>query len=758
MFTKFLLTSITRLLLNLVQRYRCLGEYIGENLNLFFNKIGLSHQQTCTNTPQQNGLAERKNRHLLEVARALMFIKNVPKFYWGDAILTAAYLINHMPSRVLKGQSTVQLLSKKYPSAKIFSHLPPKIFGCVVYIHVSSQNRSKLDPRALKCIFLGYTHNQKGYKCYHPPTKKHFVTTDVTFFEHLAYYPKTDLQGERIPESEDSTWCLPCISTTDIRTETQMGQEKNPTVEEHIERVTSTPISKQRRGEETDRPELRVYSRRNRDIQEEQIEPIQDLPIQYINIEAESPKKQTPTELPAELYLPIAVRKGVRSCTQHPMSKFVSYQKLSHSYSTFTTNLSGIDIPSNIQEAVKDKKWVDAINDELRALHNNQTWELVKLPNGKKTVGCKWVFTVKFKADGLVERYKARLVAKGYTQTYGIDYQETFAPIAKINTIRILFSLVANFDWPLHQFDVKNAFLHGDLEEDVYMDIPPGVNVRDSKVYKLKKPLYGLKQSPKAWFEKFTRSMVKHGYHQSQGDHTLFMKHSSSGKVTILIVHVDDIIVIGDDSEEIKVLKQKLSEEFEIKDLGKLKYFLGIEVARSQKGIFISQRKYILDLLKEMGMSGCKPADTPIDPNVKLGIGDGESSDNRGQYQRLVRRLIYLSHTRPDIAFAVSLVSQFMHSPYEIHLEAVNRIIRYLKSSPGKGILYSKGNDLGVEAYTDSDWAGSIVDRRSTTGYCTFVGGNLVTWKSKKQMMVSRSSAEAKFRAMAQGICELLWI
>lgn len=290
------------------------------------------------------------------------------------------------------------------------------------------------------------------------------------------------------------------------------------------------------------------------------------------------------------------------------------------------------------------------------------------------------------------------------------------------------------------------------------MDSPPGFEDKFGlNVCKLQKSLYGLKQSPRAWFEKFTWSVKKQGYMQAQSDHTLFMRFSNDGKIAILIVYVDDIILTGDDIVEMDRLKKNLAKEFEIKDLGALKYFLGMEVARSRKGIVVSQRKYILDLLEETGMSGCRPADTPMELNAKL-WEKGNVPVDIGRYQRLVGKLIYLAHTRPDIAFSVSVVSQFMHSPYEEHLEAVYRILRYLKSNPGKGLYFKKTNDRDVSIFTDADWAGSVIDRKSTTGYCAYVWGNLVTWRSKKQGVVARSSAEAEFRAMAQGICELLWI
>ncbi|XP_052882649.1 uncharacterized mitochondrial protein AtMg00810 isoform X4 [Gossypium arboreum] len=248
--------------------------------------------------------------------------------------------------------------------------------------------------------------------------------------------------------------------------------------------------------------------------------------------------------------------------------------------------------------------------------------------------------------------------------------------------------------------------------------------------------------------------MTSRHYTQGQGDHTLFYQHSYNGKCCILIVYVDDIILTGDDSIEIERLKEFLSLEFQLKDLGNLRYFLGMEIARSKAGISISQRKYVLDVLSEVGLLGCKPAETPMEPNLKLGIDKYGEEVDRGRYQRLVGKLIYLSHTRPDIAFGVSVISQFMHAPREKHLEAAYRILRYLKGTPGKGLHFKKDVNRSIEVYTDADWAGAVNDRRSTSGYCSYVWGNLVTWRSKKQSVVARSSAESEYQALSHGICE----
>ncbi|PRQ49627.1 putative RNA-directed DNA polymerase [Rosa chinensis] len=446
--------------------------------------------------------------------------------------------------------------------------------------------------------------------------------------------------------------------------------------------------------------------------------------------------------------------------SKYPVANYMSTRRLSKSYESFMNQISAVSVPNKVQDALGDPKWRKAMEEEMEALQKSNTWQLVPPPQGKKAVGCRWVFTVKHNADGSVNRYKARLVAKGFTQTYGIDYDETFAPVAKMNTIRVLLSFAASLNWPLRQFDVKNAFLHGELAEEVYMSLPLGYVVASPGdfVCRLRKSLYGLKQSPRAWFGRFSQFMRKVGYRQSNSDHTLFLKHQQ-GKVTALIIYVDDMIITGNDTVEIDRLQRQLAFEFEMKDLGELKYFLGIEVARGREGIYLCQRKYVLDLLTKTGLLDCRPVDTPIEQNHCLAEYPDQVPTDRARYQRLVGRLIYLAHTRPDVAYAVSVVSQFMHNPSESHMDAVMRILKYLKSAPGMGVLFSKHNNiLDVCGFTDADWAGNITDRRSTSGYFTFVGGNLVTWKSKKQKVVARSSAEAEYRGMAQGVCELLWL
>jgi len=327
-------------------------------------------------------------------------------------------------------------------------------------------------------------------------------------------------------------------------------------------------------------------------------------------------------------------------------------------------------------------------------------------------------------------------------------------------SVRLFIAMAALQQWPLYQLDVKNAFLNGDLQEEIYMEQPPGFVAQGESsgmVCRLRKSLYGLKQSPRAWFGKFSNVVQQFGMTRCEADHSVFYQHSNVGCV-YLIVYVDDIVLTGSNNHGISQLKQYICHHFQTKDLSKLRYFLGIEVAQSNDGIVISQRKYDMDILEETRLVSSKSVDTPMDPNTKLLPNQGEPISDPEQYRRLVGKLNYLTVTHPDISFAVSVVSQFLNSPCEDHWNAVIRILKYIKRSPGKGLLYGSNNHSRVVCYSDADWAGSPSDRRSTSGYCVSIGGNLISWKSKKQSVVARSSAEAEYRAMASAACELIWL
>lgn len=397
------------------------------------------------------------------------------------------------------------------------------------------------------------------------------------------------------------------------------------------------------------------------------------------------------------------------------------------------------------------------MNEEMEALYRNNTWVLTNLPLGRKPVGCKWVYKIKYNSSGEIDRYKARLVAKGYLQKEGIDFDETFSPVAKLVTVRCVISLAICNNWSLFQLDINNAFLYGEIEEDVYMSLPPGYFSKgDKRVCKLKKSLYGLKQAPRKWNEKLISFLSEYGFCQSKSD------YSKQNWFVVLLVYVDDIIVTGNSVDEIEKVKLFLKSKFRIKDLGKLKYFLGIEIINIPDGVCLSQRKYTLELLHEYGLLGCKPVVTPLELSTvvcKKGVDENDSLiTNFTGYQQLIGKLIYLTNTRPDISFAIQTLSQFMHAPRESHLKYAIRVLKYLKTNPGRGISIKRSESLQLNAFVDADWGKCLDTRRSVTGFAIFLGESLVSWKSKKQATVSRSSTEAEYRALATVTCEILWI
>ena len=350
------------------------------------------------------------------------------------------------------------------------------------------------------------------------------------------------------------------------------------------------------------------------------------------------------------------------------------------------------------------------------------------------------------------------MVAKGYNQIEGLDYFDTYSPVAKLTTVRLIIALASIHHWFIHQLDVNNAFLHGELQENVYMQLPPGVKTSKPKqVCKLIKSLYGLKQASKKWYEKLTSLLVAQGFKQANSYHSLFTK-SSSSSFTILLVYVDDIILAGNSLSEFQTIKDILHNSFKIKDLGQLKYFLGLEVAHSKQGISLCQRKYCLDLLADLGLINSKPVSTPSDPSIKLNSDSSPLYEDISSYRRLIGRLLYLNTTRPDITFITEQLSQFLTKPTQIHHTTIMRVLRYLKSCPSKGLYFPRDSTVQLLGFSDADWAGCLDSRRSISGQCFFLGKSLISWHTKKQLTVSRSSSEAEYRALAAATCELQWL
>ncbi|CAL1368567.1 unnamed protein product [Linum trigynum] len=374
--------------------------------------------------------------------------------------------------------------------------------------------------------------------------------------------------------------------------------------------------------------------------------------------------------------------------------------------------VDSIAVPTHYRQAKGHPLWEAAMRRELEALHANNTWTLVpRPPSSTSVVGCRWVYTVKTKPDGTVNQYKARLVAQGFTQEYGIDCSETFAPVAKVATVRTLLSVASLRQWPLYQMDVKNSFFHSDLDEVIYMEPPPGYPLASpDQICRLNRSLYGLKQAPRAWFDKFHTTISNLGFQQSRNDPSLFTRTTAAGAVALLL-YVDDMAITGSDHDGIQRLKEGLNASFNLKDLGELSYFLGLEVNRDSRGILLCQHKYIPDLMDDHQFIDCRPVSTPMELNLRLGRDSGMLLPDNKVYRSIVGSLIYLSATRPDISYAVQVVSQFMDAPRSDHLAAVHRILRYLQGTCNVGIFFPSTGDLCLQAFSDSDFAGCVDSR-----------------------------------------------
>lgn len=425
--------------------------------------------------------------------------------------------------------------------------------------------------------------------------------------------------------------------------------------------------------------------------------------------------------------------------------------------------------PRTVKEALNSSEssnWMDAMKLEMNSMHKNKVWDLVPLPEERKIVNCKWVYKVKTGPDNMVQCYKARLVAQGFSQKFGVDYDETFSPVVRFESVRTVIALAAQYDLKLHQMDVTSAFLNGNLNEDIYMKQPECFVSRGGEdlVCKLNKSIYGLKQSPRCWNTSINEQLTTMGFIHSSSDPCIYT--ATEGEYFVVAVYVDDIILAGKVDSKINEIKEKLMSAYDMKDMGELKYFLGVQINRDKnlQTIFLGQETYCSNLLEKYGMQDCKQVDTPSDINVKLQVSvDGDNKVDLKMFQSCVGSLLYLAiKTRPDITFSVNSVAKFCSNPNNEHWTAVKRIMRYLKGTSSFGLLYIRDTSLHTAVsfvgYSDADWAGDVDNRRSVSGYCYLLGSCLISWSSRKQSCVALSTAEAEYMALAHASQEAVWL
>ncbi|CAL1409822.1 unnamed protein product [Linum trigynum] len=682
------------------------GEFMLNEFQGLCDETGIQRQLTAALTPQQNGVAERKNRTIMNMVRCMLRDTKVPSPFWPKAVTWATHIHNRSPTVANQGKTPQELWTGKPPSVSHF-----RIFGCVAHVHVPDQQRRKLEDKSSQCYFLGVSTESKAYRLYNPATKKVVTSRDVVFDESKGWNWDSEAasdQTQLVWEGSDDLWEDSDSEFEPALTEAS-ADEQPPSPKTPLATSTGTESDEDTNDINTD-----VLGLPSRDL---------------------GPRVRKP---PSHL--------SVYDCG------FAS--------TDWQAMMAVSNDPQTYEEAALESRWNEAMTQEFTAIERNKTWTLTDRPPHITPIGVKWVYKTKLKEDDSVEKSKARLVAKGYSQQPGIDYTEVFAPVARWDTIRTILAFAAQNALPIYQLDVKSAFLNGELSEEVYVEQPPGFVVagEESKVYRLHKALYGLKQAPRAWYSRIESYFLKSGFERCSYEHTLFIKKSDAG-VLIVSLYVDDLLYTSTDPKCIAEFKRSMEAEFEMSDLGKMKYFLGVEVHQSVAGMFICQKKYIRDMLEKFQLASCNFVKNPVSPGMKFTkAGDGISV-NSTEYKQLIGSLLYVTVTRPDIMYIVCTLSRFMESPMRQHMLAAKRVLRYLKGTMAYGIWY-KGmkEEEPLLGYTDSDYAGDLDDRKSTSGYTFFLANGVISWASKKQPIVTLSTTEAEFVAASFCSTQCVWL
>ena len=634
------------------------GEYESIAFAGFCALNGIVHQTTAPYTPQQNGVAERKNRTLKDMINSMLNSSGLPHSFWGEALLSANFILNRIPFKS-SNKSPYEFWKGRLPSYKMI-----KVWGCLAKVLIPLPKRTKLGPKTIDCIFIGFAHASAAYRFLVYKSEVHDIhvntileSIDAEFFEHIFPYKenKTSSSNKRIRD-EPST-------------------------------------SK---------------------VQEQNLEP----------------------------------RRGSRI-------------KIPKNFGPDFISFITIGEPQTYKESVASPEaplWKEAINSEVESILQNHTWELVDLPPGNKLIGYKWIFKRKFKTDGSIDKYKARLVAKGYRQKEGLDYFDTYSPVSRITSIRMLIAIASLYSMEIHQMDVKTGFLNGELDEEIYMEQPEGfvVEGKETKVCKLVKSIYGLKQAPRQWHEKFDHTMLSHGFKINECDKCVYIKQNTNSCVLVCL-YVDDMLIMGNSKDVILSTKRLLNSMFDMKDLGLADVILGIQIKRNNEGYILTQSHYVEKILNKYGQINCKPAVTPFDANCKLKKNNGNAVSQL-EYSQIIGSLMYLMNaTRPDIAYSVSRLSRYTSNPAKDHWEALIRVLRYLKYTITYGLHFTKYPPV-LEGYSDANWISDSTETKSTSGYVFTLGGAAISWKSSKQTCIARSTMESEFIALDKAAEEAEWL
>ncbi|CAH9067875.1 unnamed protein product [Cuscuta epithymum] len=724
-------------------------EFCNKEMDKLCVDCGIKRHKTVPYTPQQNGIAERMNRSLLDKVRSMLATSGLSKKFWGEAVTTAAYLVNRSPSVPLGGKCPETVFTGKPLD---LSNL--RVFGCAAYAH---QQGDKLDPRSKKCVFLGYPEGVKGYRLWDRnqvgfkvvlSRNVVFNETDFPCLTESASNPEsrsdsTPSEVESVPVAASPLSVDPVISDDIVMHDYDSSEHDSPTTSSEVEHLHDTEHDLHDMGAESDFHD-------NNNLHELHVEPSSDNLHDYQLARDRSRR---------------AIR---RTADSMPDYAFIVHDTSMFAFSVFES--LELNEPKTYREALGSKesqKWISAMKSEMDSLRVNQTWTLVPRPPNCSVVECKWLFKVKEEPSDV--RFKARLVAKGFTQKEGVDYAEIFAPVVKFTTIRMMLALVAHHDWEMKQMDVTTAFLHGELDKTIYMTQPEGFvdPKRSEHVCLLRKALYGLKQSPRQWNIKFDKCMISLKFQKSVCDHCLYFKNTSSVPV-FLLLYVDDMLIISPSLNAIKDVQKCLCANFAMKDLGDAKRILGINIVRdrSKRTLTLNQISYIEKVLSKFNMLSASPVNVPMASHFVLSKDQSPKTAPEIEkmksvpYSSAIGSVMYLMvSTRPDIAYAVSCLSRYMSNPGLPHWNALKWLLRYLISTVKHGLIFSKcASGIELIGYVDSNYANDRDNRKSTTSYVFTLCGSCISWKSQLQPIVALSTTESEYVAATEAFKEAIWL
>jgi transposase InsO family protein len=723
------------------------GEFISGDFKHHLLTHGIQHEFTAVDTSQQNGVAERHIGAVMNAARSMRLAANLPATMWGEACKTAVYVRNRSPVSTVDGRTPFEAFTGKKPVVK---HL--RRFGCLGYYLNPIKGRDKLAARGIPCTFLGYNEDSPTYRLWDNVARKFVHSRSVAWDEDKMGWGVTSVarNGGTIETNDFPTTIdlnFPLDSDEPIEA-IEMKDERKEQKEQKSDAVNSPPLVQPRPRGSMGRPRD-AMERLQRQIGNRLRPGIAD---PHASPYAAHPDAGDPEDA-ADLL---------------PLSSLLRLEEEEANFALLTAD------PTSYQEAINrpdGHMWVGALRDEALSLKKACTYTLVPRPLDRNVIGCKIVWKIKLGPNGEIIKYKARIVAKGYAQKYGVDYEDTYAPVVRYSSLRMIFSLSAHYDWEIHHMDVKSAYLNGDLEEEIYMEQPEGIPREEGKedwVCLLHKALYGLKQAGRTWHAKIDSTFKARGFTPLQSDMCVYIKRTEN-LIIIIALYVDDIVLVSSNLTELNTLKADLSASYDMEDLGEVKYLLGIEISRNRQArtITITQSAYIKGVIqKHLAHSDVTDTvSTPMSTDARYvkALGDHQANSRIiKEYQSAVGSIMFaMLCTRPDIAYSVAVLSKYAHNPTPAHQEGIIRVLQYLRDTPQLGITYTGEPSITDEpqllGYCDADWAADRDERKSITGYAFMLCGGAISWQSKKQTTVALSTVEAEYMAVATAAKEALW-